>query len=138
MQAVCNVKRVGYLPPTVFVPTPAVTAAIVRLEPLLRPRAPTTTPYDVFHDYLRDLWQSPGKMLLNAVRRIVRRRLGTDMERPVAETVLANAQVDGRLRPGQLSVEDFDAVIGALHAAVGEHEQSQNRDFTVASTLPQR
>ncbi len=101
VQMVCETRFLFEVPPEAFHPPPKVTSAIVTLRPLARPLA-------------------TGE-LLRAVERVTaaafnqrRKTLRNSLGRLLGEDGFSQAGVDPRLRPEQLSLEDFLALARAL------------------------
>ena len=94
-----SVEHLLTLPPGAFRPAPKVTSAVVRL----RFRPPTADIGDphVFERLVRGMFLQRRKTLANALRPVAD-SLGRDVRE-----LLERAQIDGRLRPEALSVEQI-------------------------------
>ena len=87
-----------------FNPAPAVESAVVRMDPHPVPAVP---PGDALFGFVHAVFRLPRKQLRNSLM------AAKHMERPAADEVLRLAEVDGGLRPGNLSLEQW----GRLHFA---------------------
>lgn len=94
-----DVERLLTLPPGAFRPPPKVTSAVVRLR--FRPRTVDVGDPRVFERIVRGMFLQRRKTIANALRPVAD-SLGCD-----ATQLLEQAQVDGRLRPEALTVEQI-------------------------------
>jgi 16S rRNA (adenine1518-N6/adenine1519-N6)-dimethyltransferase len=94
-----EVEHLLTLPPGAFRPPPKVTSAVVRL----RFRSPSVDVGDrrVFERLVRGIFLQRRKTLANALRPVA-----DSFGRPAAE-LLERAEVDGRLRPEALTIDDI-------------------------------
>lgn len=94
-----DVERVLSLPPGAFRPPPKVRSAVIRLR--FRPPAVEVGDARGFERLVRGIFEQPRKTLLNALRPVAG-GLGRS-----APEVLEQARVDGRKRPGALTLEEM-------------------------------
>ena len=87
-----------------FNPAPAVESAVVRMD--LHP-TPAVPPGDALFRFVHTVFRLPRKQLRNSLM------ASKQLERAAADEVLRLAEVDGDLRPGNLSLEQW----GRLHGA---------------------
>jgi 16S rRNA (adenine1518-N6/adenine1519-N6)-dimethyltransferase len=103
-----KVELMGTVPPSVFMPPPEVSSAIVALTPLLPGAVPVRDEARLFH-IIRAAFGQRRKTLLNALLRAPASfGLGfTTDSRAEAEALLARAGIDGSRRGETLSLEEF-------------------------------
>lgn len=101
-----DVETVLTLPPGAFRPPPKVTSAVVRLR--FRPASVDVGDRQVFERIVRGIFLQRRKTLANALRPVA-----DSLGRPAAE-LLERAQVDGRLRPEALTVDDLARLARAV------------------------
>jgi 16S rRNA (adenine1518-N6/adenine1519-N6)-dimethyltransferase len=106
-----EVERCFGIGPRSFAPPPRVQSAVIRLRPQATPRVPMADP-EVFRQLIRSLFQQRRKM--------IRGTIGGALESlgigdPGASTaILAEAGVDPRSRPEDVSLESFGVLTGAV------------------------
>ena len=88
------------IPPGAFSPAPKVTSALVRIDPLPRPAIDVSNVRHFF-DLVRAGFSAPRKQLRNSLS------LGLAISPSEAESLLAQAGVNPRLRPENLSLEHW-------------------------------
>lgn len=94
---VFGIETVLHLPRTAFFPPPKVTSSVVRLTPLVEPRA-ARSPF--FDRVVRAAFQARRKTLRNA--------LSQQWPADVVDRQLAASEIDGKRRGETLSIEEFD------------------------------
>jgi 16S rRNA (adenine1518-N6/adenine1519-N6)-dimethyltransferase len=92
------ITRVIAVPPGAFLPPPRVESAVVRLDPLPRPRVELADP-QAFSQMIRAAFSQRRKTLVNALAPLESKR--------AAATWCERAGIDPGVRPEQLSVEQF-------------------------------
>jgi 16S rRNA (adenine1518-N6/adenine1519-N6)-dimethyltransferase len=107
-QQVFAVETVVQVPRTAFYPPPKVTSSVVKLTPLVTPRAPRSSG---FERIVRASFQARRKTLRNALIQA----LGA----PASDAILAAASIDGKRRGETLSIEEFARLSSALDADPG-------------------
>jgi 16S rRNA (adenine1518-N6/adenine1519-N6)-dimethyltransferase len=103
-----RVELVGIVPPTVFLPSPGVSSAIVMLDPVLPGTVPVREESRMFY-LIRAAFGQRRKTLLNALLRAPASfDLGFTMDdRPKVEALLQHAGIDGTRRGETLSLNEF-------------------------------
>ena len=103
-----RVELCGIVPPTVFLPSPEVTSAILALDPVLPGTVAVENEERMFR-LIRAAFGQRRKTLLNALLRApASYDLGfTVNDRERAEALLARAGIDGNRRGETLSLEEF-------------------------------
>ena len=103
-----RVELVGSVPPTVFLPSPEVSSAILALDPVVPGTVAVENEERMFH-LIRAAFGQRRKTLLNALMRApASYDLGfTVNDREKAEALLARAGIDGTRRGETLSLEEF-------------------------------
>lgn len=99
-------KIVCSVPPRVFRPPPKVTSALVRLDVRARPAVDVADP-DAFFALVRAGFSAPRKQLRNSLGH------GLGVPNPVVGGLLAGLDLDGSLRPANLSLEDWAMIYRA-------------------------
>ena len=94
-----DVDRVLTLPPGAFRPPPKVTSALVHLR--FRPPSVDVGDLRVFERIVRGIFLQRRKTLVNALRPVA-----DSLGRPAAQ-LLQRAEVDGRVRPETLTLDDI-------------------------------
>ena len=104
----CRAEIAGVVPPTVFLPAPEVSSAIITLTPVV-PGTVAVRDEDRFFHLIRAAFGQRRKTLLNALLRAPASfGLGFTMEsRAEVEALLARAGIDGNRRGETLSLEEF-------------------------------
>jgi 16S rRNA (adenine1518-N6/adenine1519-N6)-dimethyltransferase len=97
------IETVLHLPRSAFHPPPKVTSSVVRLIPLVKPRA---EPSHRFEQVVRAAFQARRKTLRNA--------LVQGFGGELTDAALRSAGIDGQRRGETLSVEEFDALARAI------------------------
>lgn len=108
-QYVARVSHCFDVPRGCFFPSPRVDSAVIRLEP----REPTI-PEGQYGSLARTV-----KAAFSARRKTLRKALAGAFTRPVVDAGLAQAGIDPKRRAETLSVEEFEALTGALQEAAG-------------------
>jgi 16S rRNA (adenine1518-N6/adenine1519-N6)-dimethyltransferase len=105
----------GVVPPTVFLPSPEVTSAILALDPVLPGTIAVENEDRMFH-LIRSAFGQRRKTLLNALMRApASYDLGfTVNDRERAEALLARAGIDGNRRGETLTLEEFARISAAF------------------------
>lgn len=101
-QWLCRVDKLFDVTPQCFFPAPKVMSSVIRLEPLLKPRAEASLP--VLEKVLQAAFGQRRKMLRGALKSL----------RQDSEVWLADAGIDETRRAETLSVEEFCRLAAAL------------------------
>lgn len=101
-----DVERVLTLPPGAFRPPPKVTSAVVRMR--FRPPSVEVGSMDAFERVVRGVFLQRRKTLANALKPVA-----DSFGRSAAE-LLAVAGLDGRKRPGELTLEEVARISRAV------------------------
>jgi 16S rRNA (adenine1518-N6/adenine1519-N6)-dimethyltransferase len=104
LSRVRSIRRVCVVPPGAFVPAPRVESAVVRLDPLPRPRAEVDDP-KAFSELVRAAFSQRRKTLVNALASLADKRAATSW--------CIRAGIDPGVRAEKLSVEQFGALVQA-------------------------
>jgi 16S rRNA (adenine1518-N6/adenine1519-N6)-dimethyltransferase len=108
------------VPPTVFVPSPEVASAVVRLIPRLSP--PVDIPSEqLFFDVVHSAFGRRRKTLLNSLAECPPLSLGKD----AVQRVLGRAEIDSMRRAETLSLEEFARIARSV-AAEAELSTKEN------------
>lgn len=110
LSRVRNISGVTHVPPGAFLPPPRVDSAVIRLDPLPKPRGEVGDPA-AYLRLVRVAFQQRRKTLLNSLSALADR----DRVRAWCEV----AGVDSRLRPERLGPEEFAALARAREADPG-------------------
>lgn len=114
-QHLCHVQHKFTIPGRAFVPKPDVDVGVVRFVPLVTPLI--QSPFDVVEKVVRTGFSFRQKYCQKSLARLFPVTL-----RPLlTETLLNDANVDGKLRPFQLSVEEFNRICMAYQKICREH-----------------
>lgn len=110
-----RVAIAGIVPPTVFLPPPEVSSAILTLDPVVPGTVTVENEERMFH-LIRAAFGQRRKTLLNALMRAPASfDLGfTVNDREQAEALLARAGIDGNRRGETLSLEEFVRISNAF------------------------
>lgn len=100
-------RIVAEIPAAAFIPVPKVDSAVVRIDCHDRPRVPSALS-PTFFRVLRAGFNQPRKMLRNSLSS------GLSVTPDAVQSILRTAEIDPRLRPQTLSVEDWIRVSQAL------------------------
>lgn len=103
-----SVEMIGIIPPTVFLPPPDVSSAIIALTPIVPGAVPVSDEARLSH-VVRAAFGQRRKTLLNALLRAPASfGLGHNMDsRPEVEAWLRRAGIDGQRRGETLSLQEF-------------------------------
>ncbi len=99
-------KIVCSVPPRVFRPPPKVTSALVRLEVRAKPAVDVADP-DAFFALVRAGFSAPRKQLRNSLGH------GLGVANQVVGQLLLDLELDGSLRPANLSLKDWAIIYRA-------------------------
>jgi len=110
-----RVELIGTVPPTVFLPSPEVSSAILALDPVVPGTVAVENEERMFH-LIRAAFGQRRKTLLNALMRApASYDLGfTVNDREQAEALLARAGIDGIRRGETLTLEEFVRISAAF------------------------
>lgn len=110
MQSYAELELLFRVPPIAFRPRPNVESAVLRMA--LRPRhAVAPGERAAFFRFVYNVFRTPRKQLVNALMN------GLRLERQRAERIVSAAAVDPSARPGNLTLEEWQAVHGAWRAS---------------------
>jgi 16S rRNA (adenine1518-N6/adenine1519-N6)-dimethyltransferase len=100
IQLLTRPRIVKLVPPQSFYPAPKVDSAIVRLDFLEKP-AVKVDDIDSFLKFVKRCFHSPRKTVHNSIQ------LGLHIGAAVAEQMLEAARIEGRKRPGELTLQEW-------------------------------
>lgn len=103
-QHLCHVQHKFTIPGRAFVPKPDVDVGVVRFVPLVAPLI--QCPFPVVEKVVRTAFSFRQKYCRKSLEKL----FPTSMRPLLIETLLNEADVDGNLRPFQLSVEEFNRI----------------------------
>jgi 16S rRNA (adenine1518-N6/adenine1519-N6)-dimethyltransferase len=107
VQAIASAQIVRRVPSSAFRPPPSVESAVIRITPRLAPVVPLAR-LPAFRAVVQAAFGMRRKQMVNVVRGI------TGLSAPLAERILAEANVDPRARPETLSVEKFSVLADVM------------------------
>ncbi len=109
-----TVEFICKVPPTVFLPPPEITSAVIALEPILEGAVSVRNPQRLNHLVRAGFGQRRKTLLNSLLRAPASFNLGFGMEdRVKAEALLAKAGIDGNRRGETLSLEEFAQIENA-------------------------
>lgn len=103
-QHLCHVQHKFNIPGKAFVPKPDVDVGVVRFVPMVTPLI--QCPFDIVEKVVRTTFSFRQKYCRKGLERL----FPVTMRPVLVETLLNDADVDGKLRPFQLSIEEFNRI----------------------------
>lgn len=104
-QLYADARIVMKIAPGAFTPPPKVRSAVVRIDPLSRPRV--DVPVDAFFRVVRAGFGNPRKQLRNSLS------FGLHVKQEVIDAVTADAGADATVRPQTLSIAEWESITRA-------------------------
>jgi len=114
-QHLCHVQHKFTIPGRAFVPKPDVDVGVVRFVPLATPLI--QCPFDMVEKVVRSAFSFRQKYCRKGLERL----FPVTLRPTLVETLLNDAGVDGKLRPFQLSVEEFNRICIAYQKICQQH-----------------
>ncbi|XP_056623604.1 dimethyladenosine transferase 1, mitochondrial [Triplophysa dalaica] len=122
-QYLCTVKKCFTIPGRAFVPKPDVDVGVVHFTPLAQPQI--QQPFKLVERIVRNAFQFRRKHC----RRGLEMLFPESQRQELSEQLLHSADVDPTLRPTELSISEFRALVDAYCRLCHEHQGLNDYDF---------